>query len=140
MWLMYAEYFKNLMQLYVARSPQNVIVLAHTESIRNEEAMVMERKVPVKGSLAKNGIEAFFSTVVSAKKVLIPDLENYGNKLLNITAKEKARGYKHVFQTEITADTVNERMRGPIDMWDDKETFIDNDVTLVLRRLNEYHS
>ena len=102
--------------------------------------MAMETKVPIKGSLANQGIEAYFSCIVSAKKVKIKDLENYPNELLHITDREKGLGYKHVFQTNVTADTVQERMRSPMGLFEDKETFIDNDVTLVLKRLHEFYA
>jgi len=57
-WAAYAEYGRNLMQQYVARSTKNVIFTAHVESILNEATMTMEKKVPVKGQLSKNGLEA----------------------------------------------------------------------------------
>lgn len=67
------------------------------------------------------------------------DLADYDNDLLTFTEREKTLGFKYVFQTQITKDTVNERMRSPIGLFDDKETFINNDVTLVLKRLEEYY-
>lgn len=85
-------------------------------------------------------IEAYFSSIVSTKKVKLKDLENYSNELLNITDKEKALGFKYVFQTQITADTVNERMRSPMGLFEDNETFIDNDAKLLMDRLNEYYA
>ena len=140
MWGEYAQYFKRLMQQYVARSSKNIIFTAHTKTALNDAAMAMETKVPIKGSLANQGIEAYFSCIVSAKKVKIKDLENYPNELLHITDREKGLGYKHVFQTNVTADTVQERMRSPMGLFEDKETFIDNDVTLVLKRLHEFYA
>lgn len=138
-WGDYAQFFKNLMQQYVSKSTKKVIFTAHTKTILNESAMVMETKVPIKGSLANQGIEAFFSCIISTKKLKLKDLEKYSNPLLNITDKEQALGFKYVFQTQITADTVNERMRGPMGLFGDEETFIDNDTALVLQRLHEYY-
>ena len=37
----------------------------------------MKTSVPIKGALKNNGVEAYFSTVVAAKKVSISDLEKY---------------------------------------------------------------
>ena len=51
-WGDYAQYFKRIMQHYVANSTKNVIFLAHTKETYNEAAMTMERKVPIKGALA----------------------------------------------------------------------------------------
>lgn len=128
------------MQQYVAKSSKNVIFTAHTRTALNEAAMVMETKVPIKGALANQGIESYFSCIVSAKKVKLKDLEKYDNSLLNISDRDKNVGYKHVFQTNITAETVQERMRSPMGLFQDSETYIDNDVSLILKRLREYYA
>lgn len=138
-WGNYAQYFKNLMQKHVAQSDKNVIFMAHSHAIRNEESMVMERKVPVKGSLQKNGIEAYFSTVVAAKKVATSVLAEFTNNLLTITDEEAAMGVKYVFQTRLTKDTVNDRIRSNMGMWAPNETFIDNNAQLLMNRLHEYY-
>ena len=139
-WSDYSQFFKNLMQQHVSKSTKNVIFTAHTKSALNEVAMVIETKVPIKGALANQGVEAYFSSIVATKKVKLKDLENYSNNLLNITDKEKALGFKYVFQTQITADTVNERMRSPMGLFEDNETYIDNDAKLLMDRLNEYYA
>jgi len=139
-WGDYAQYYKKLMQYYVAKSTKNVIILAHTRQIMNEADMVLETKVPIKGSLANQGIESYFSTVISTKKMPLNKLQDYQNNLLHITEDDEILGYKHVFQTRLTKDTVNERMRSPMGMWSREETFIDNDVQLVIDRLHEFYS
>ena len=55
-WSGYQQYFKNLMQQYVAASTKNVIFTAHTLATLNEAEHVMEKKVPVKGALKNNGL------------------------------------------------------------------------------------
>lgn len=75
-----------------------------------------------------------------AKKVKLVDLEEYKNDLLNITDRDKKVGYKHVFQTMVTADTVNTRISTPMGMFSDAETYIDNDVAILLQRMNEYYA
>lgn len=139
-WGQFAQYFKNLMQQYVARSTKNVIFIAHTLDTMNESEMVMETKVPVKGAVKNNGVESYFSVVIASKKVQIKHLKEYSSPLLNITPEEEALGYKYVFQTKLTKDTVNERLRGPLGLFDTKETFIDNNMQLVLNRLHEYYA
>lgn len=139
-WGDYAEYFKELMQQQVAALTKPIIFTAHVETIYNESSMEMETKVPVKGSTKSIGIESFFTTVVMAKKVKLADLEEYKNDLLNITDRDKKVGYKHVFQTMVTADTVNTRISTPMGMFSDSETYIDNDVALLLQRMNEYYA
>lgn len=139
-WGDYAQFFRNLMQQYVAKSTKNVIFTAHTRTVYNESSLAMETKVPIKGALANTGIESFFSSIVTAKKVRVKDLEEYKNDLLNVTSRDKTLGLKYVFQTQITKDTIQERMRSPMGLFDDSETFIDNDITLVLQRLHEYYA
>ena len=128
------------MQQYVAKSTKNVIFLAHTADTLNESEMSMETKVPVKGALKNNGIESYFSVVISSKKVPLKALKDYGSELLTITPEEEALGFKYVFQTRLTRDTVGERMRGPLGLFETKETFIDNNAQLVLNRLHEYYA
>lgn len=138
-WGDYAQYFKSMMQQWVASSTKNVIFLAHTKDDLNEADMVMETCVPIKGSAKNNGVESYFSCIMSTKKVPIKKLDGYGSDLLNISDEEDALGFKYVFQTKLTKETVNERMRSPLGMWDTKETYIDNDVQHVLNRLHEYY-
>lgn len=128
------------MQDKVARSTKKVIFIAHTLDTHNEAEMIMETKVPVKGALKNNGIESYFSVVIASKKVQLKTLKDCKSDLLTITPEEEALGFKYVFQTKITKDTVNERLRGPLGLFDTKETFIDNNIQLVLQRLQEYYA
>lgn len=139
-WGQFAQYYKTLMQQNVATSTKNVIFTAHTLDTLNEGEMVMETKVPVKGSLKNNGIESFFSVVIASKKLPLKALKDYGSPLLTITPEEEALGFKYVFQTKITKETVNERLRGPLGLFTTKETYIDNNMQLVLDRLKEYYA
>lgn len=139
-WGEYAQYFKRLMQTHVARSTKNVVFIAHTLDTLNEASMSMETNVPVKGSLKNNGVESYFSCVIAAKKVPLKTLEKYSSELLNITEEEETLGFKYVFQTKLTKDTVGERLRGPMGLWNNNETYIDNDMQKVFNRLHEYYA
>ena len=138
-WGQFAQYFKVLMQNYVAKSTKNVIFIAHTADSLNESEMLMETKVPVKGSLKNNGIESYFSVVIASKKVNLKALKDYKSDLLTITPEEEALGFKYVFQCKLTKDTVNERLRGPLGLFSTQETFIDNNAQLVLNKLRHYY-
>jgi len=141
-WGNYAQYFKILMSQVVAKSTKNVIFLAHTSDVLNESEMVNETIVKVKGSLMNQGIESYFSTVISTKKLPLAKLTdiNAASKLCEISEEDKLLGFKYVFQTRLTKETVNERIRSPMGMWDVKETYIDNNVQNVINRLHEYYS
>lgn len=138
-WGDFAQYFKQLMQQRVARSTKNVIFLAHTSDVMNEGEMIMETKVPVKGALKNNGIESYFSVVISSKKVPLKSLRDYQSDLLTITPEEEALGFKYVFQTKLTKESVNERIRGPMGLFSTAETFMDNNLQLVLNKLRAYY-
>lgn len=137
-WGNFAEFFRSTMQVEVAKSTKKVIFLAHVLDVYNETAMVMETAIPVAGSLKNQGIEAYFSLVLMCQKIKVDDLVE-GSPLLNITPREKALGFKHVFQTEVTKDTINTRIRGPMLMWAENETFIDNCIQGVIDRMDTYY-
>ena len=139
-WGDFAQYYKALMQQYVARSSKQIIFTAHTSDTLNESEMLMETKVPVKGSLKNNGLESYFTVVIASKKVALKALKDYESVLLTITPEEEALGFKYVYQTRITKETVNERLRGPLGLFSTKETFIDNNMQLVLDRLKDYYA
>ena len=139
-WGDFAQYFKRIMQQHVASSSKNVIFIAHVKDQLNENEMVMETMVPIKGATKNNGVESYFSCIVAAKKIRLKDLTQYGSPLLTITPQEEALGFKYVFQTQLTKETINERLRGPLGLWDIKESFIDNNCQLVLDRLHEYYN
>ncbi len=133
--------------MYVSKSTKNVIFLAHTSDEVNDDK-VRETVVKVKGSLMARGIESFFTTVISTKKMRIDQLDvlddddkpMYHSSLLNISKRDRIKKVKYCFQTDIDGETTNERMRGPIAMWTMEELFIDNDMQMVLDRIHEYNS
>lgn len=138
-WGDYAQYFKRLMSQYVAQSSKNIIFTAHTSDVMNESEMAVETLVKVKGSLMNQGIESYFSTVIGTKKLALKNIQKYENDLLDITPEEEALGFKYVFQTKLTKETVNERVRAPLGMWSTNETYIDNDLQKVIDRLHHYY-
>ena len=139
-WSDYAQYWKNLLQTKVVLFEKPVIILAHTKTSYDKELLANVTCVPVKGALANNGIESYFSTVVSTKKMTLKDLEPYENDLLTITEDDEILGYKHVFQTRLTKATNHERIRSPMGLFSREETYINNDAQLLLDRLNDFYN
>ena len=134
-WGDYSDFFINLMK----------IILAHTADRVNEENFTLDTIVPVKGAIGKRGVEAFFNDIVACKKLTISALEGElkdraNSPMLNITDNERDLGYKHVIQTRLTKDTVNERIRSPEDLWARNETFIDGNIQTVLDRMDEFYN
>lgn len=138
-WGQFQQYFKTLMQEKVPKFNKPVIFTAHVKDELDERANELKTFVPVKGALKNNGIEAYFSTVVAAKRVDLKELEKFKNPMLEITEDEQDLGYKHVFQTRPTKKTVGERLRAPMFMFSKNETYMDNDVQLLLDHLADFY-
>lgn len=141
-WGDFADFTRVLFQQKVALFGKPVLILAHVLETLDEVAMEMKTAVPVKGSTKNQGIEAFFSTVVEARKLPIKELEDYRaetNTLLNITEEEDMIGVKNVFQTRLTKTTVGKRIRSPMGMFTREQTFIDNDAQLLLDHLRVFY-
>lgn len=138
-WGDYQQYFKHLMQSLVVGFGKPVLMTGHTLSTYNESTLSHDIAVPVKGALKNNGIESYFSTVVSVKKMQLKDLASYESDLLTITEDDELLGYKHVFQTKPTKQTIGERIRSPLGMFSRDETFMDNDAQKLLTRLHEFY-
>lgn len=139
-WLNFQQFFKKLMQEYVPQVPQQVIFTAHTLDVLNESTMTLDTKIPVKGALKNVGIESYFSCVISTKRVPLNQLAPFKNDLLTITPREEIKGFKYVFQTDLTKETIGEYIRSPMGMWSHEETYIDNNIALVLQRLHEFYN
>lgn len=138
-WGNYAGFYKSFIHA-IKSGTKNYAIMAHEMDVLNESEMCMESKVPVKGSVGKTGCEADFTTILSAKKVKLKDLEGWENDLLNITEDEKEDGFKYVFQTRIDKDSIGGKMRSAIGLWSRKEKYIDNDIEQVFNRLNQYYN
>jgi hypothetical protein len=139
-WGEFAQFVKNMFQQHVAASTKNIIFISHTADKYNESELVSEVAMPVQGSTKNVGLEAYFSLVIATKKVKIKELEKYKNPMLTITEEDQILGYKHVYQTRLTKETSNERLRGPMGMWSIQETYIDNNIQHVINRLREYYA
>ena len=139
-WGDYQQYFKTLMQELVPQFGKPVIFTAHVKDETDEKTLDIRTFIPVKGALKGVGIEAYFSCIVSCKRLPLKDLKDYTNDLLPITADDEIQGYKHVFQTQLTKKTVGERIRGPMGLFTRAQTYIDNDCQLVLDKLHEFYA
>lgn len=138
-WGQYATFYKEILHKIKA-SNKNWIVLAHAFDVYNEKELALETKVPVKGSIGKIGIEADFTIIVTSRKMAVDDLQDFDNEYLRITPKEEAMGIKYVFQTELTRDTMHEKIRSPLGLWEDSELYIDNDIHHLVDKLKQYYS
>lgn len=138
-WGDYAQFWKVLLQQKVVAFGKPVVILAHTRTELDEASMEQRTSVPVKGSLKGNGLEAYFSTVVSTKKMQLTKLKDQDPELLHITADDELVGFKHVFQTRLTKQTTGERIRGPMGLFSPNQTYMDNDAQALLDHLHRFY-
>lgn len=138
-WGDFQQFWKRVVQEYIPLLTCPVIMTAHVFDVVGEKG-VLETMIPVKGALAKNGLEAYFSINVLATKIPIKDIEKNKNSMFTVTEDEEDYGYKHVFQTRPVKGNTNTRIRAPMDMWKRDETFIDNDVQMLLDHVNEFYN
>lgn len=138
-WGDYGIFYKEFIHAIKAGT-KDYAILAHEETFLNEQSMQMESRVPVKGSVGKIGVEADFTTILSTKQMPIKKLEGHENDLLHITDAEREDGFKYVFCTRVTKESIGEKMRSAIGLWNRKELYIDNDLNQVFNRLKQYYS
>lgn len=138
-WGAYQQFFKKIMQELIPKLNKPVIIIAHVKDELDEKNAEIKTSIPVKGALKNNGIEAYFTTVVAAKKVSIKELEKYSSGMLIITEEERELGFKHVFQTRHTKATTGERIRSPMGMFARTETYVDNDAQILLDHLKAFY-
>jgi hypothetical protein len=138
MWGQYAQFFKRLIN-ESSQVDSFFIMLGHLDRQLDEEAGMFRTSVPVKGALAKKGLEAYFTTVLNISKETVKDLKKSENDMLNISEDDEELGFKHVFQTRTTKKTMGDRIRSPMGMWKKEELYIDNNLAPVIKRLIEYY-
>lgn len=139
-WSTYNQFFKTLMQDKVLKFGKPTIILAHTQDFIDERTLETKTYVPIKGSLKAQGIEAYFTSVVSTKKMALKDLEPYKNDMLTITEEDELLGYTYCFQTKLTKQTLGERIRSPMGMFTKEQTYISNDAQVLLDHLKSYYN
>ena len=140
MWGHYAQFFKGLFQQHIASSTKNVCVIAHTTDLYNEQELIRENRVKIKGSVMNQGVESYLGIVIAAKKVTLKTLKGFENPMLIITEEENELGFKYVFQTRLTKETMQETIRAPFGLWDKAHTYVDNDLQKVLDKINDFYA
>lgn len=138
-WGGYGNFYKDFIHR-IKSGTKDYVILAHEDTIYNEETLSMDTKVPIKGAVGKIGVEADFTTIVGSKQMPLTRLKGHANDLLTITDEEQEDGVKYVFCTRITKDHPGEKMRAPMGFWNRDELYIDNDVQLIFNRLKDYYA
>lgn len=137
-WGDYGNFYRELIH-EIKSGSKNYAILAHEDESLNEQAMMMESKVPIKGAVGKVGVEADFTTILRSMAVPLSKLEGIENDLLVITDEEREDGIKYVFQTRLTKETAGGKMRSAMGLWGRNELYIDNDLNKVFGRLKQFY-
>lgn len=137
-WGNYGNFYRELIH-EIKSGSKNYAILAHEDESLNEQAMMMESKVPIKGAVGKVGVEADFTTILRSMAVPLTKLEGIENELLVITDEEREDGIKYVFQTRLTKETAGGKMRSAMGLWGRNELYIDNDLNKVFGRLKQFY-
>jgi hypothetical protein len=137
-WGAYGNFYRDLIHKIKAGT-KDYAIMAHEDTVVNEETATFEAKVPIKGAVGKIGVEADFTTVLATKQMPVKKLEAFENDLLHITDEEREDGVKYVFVTRVTKDTAGSKMRSAMGLWNRNELYIDNDLKQVFDRLKSYY-
>lgn len=140
-WQEYASFYNTIMHK-VKSGDKNYLILAHTFTTYNEQELANETSVPIKGAVGKVGVESDYNIIIGARKLTLKALEPFmeNNTLLTINPKEERLGFKFVFQTDLTKETLSEKIRSPMGLWSEDELYINNDISLITERLREYYA
>ena len=137
-WGDYGNFYRNFIHAIKSGS-KSYVIMAHEDESLNEQSMMYESRVPIKGAVGKVGVEADFTTILRTMQMPVKKLEGHENDLLHITDEEREDGVKYVFQTRVTKESAGAKMRSAMGLWSRNELYIDNDVAQVFKRLNEFY-
>ena len=139
-WGQYGDYLTNLLNR-IGNSEKQQIMLSHTVSTEDTENMIVTSRSGVKGSVGKvTGLEAFFTTVVYAKRVPMKYLDKYREnaQYLNITEQDVRNKAKCVYVTAPADGHEGDRIRSPIGMFDPKDLYMDNNIQTLINIQNQF--
>ena len=135
-WNNYKNYFVKLMSLAESTPNSDWIFNAHV-ALDSDKRGGESWAIPAAGKLKRTGVESYFTNIVAASLVDIGALTP--NKYLNITPREELLGFKNVFQTQLTADVMDMKIRSPEGTWAPNEIYIDNNAQYVCDAINNFY-
>ena len=135
-WGAYGAFYGDITQEIKALN-KTTIVLSHLHHSYDEALMEVVAKIPIKGAVSKVGAERDFSIIVEARFVSTKDLVGHENEHLVITEDEEWAGRKRVFQT-LPHKESGLLCRTPMGMFGRKTLYIDNDINLLLKIMDDY--
>ena len=77
-WGDYGNFYKEFIHAIKSGS-KDYAIMAHEDTVLNEQSMQMETRIPIKGAVGKIGVEADFTTILSTKQMPIKKLEGIEN-------------------------------------------------------------
>ena len=137
-WGNYSNFYRHFIHAIKSGS-KDYAIMAHEDIVLNEQTMQMESKVPIKGAVGRIGMEADFTTILTARRISVKQLEGHENSLLNITDDEREDDEKCVFVTRSGGAFKGTKSRSAMGLWDRSELYIDNNLQQVFDRLKQYY-
>jgi len=116
-WLHLRDWMVNMIE-FAKKSEKTFIFIGLEMDIMNEKEYVTETRPKMVGSL-KDSLSSHFTTVLRS---IVRDVDGE---------------IKYQFQTNRTSEAFNTECKSPMGMF---EPYIDNDMALVLQRMNKYYS
>ncbi|AUR96426.1 hypothetical protein NVP1261O_56 [Vibrio phage 1.261.O._10N.286.51.A7] len=151
-WGSYKQFILDIMD-EVSKLTIPFIATVHlTENLKSNKANALQAAIA--GSIGKKeGLEAYFSTIVHAMPVDVEmledgDHEKHAQGLLNISKRDKRKGVKYVYKLQHFGDdsdatTALIRMSEQVfedGIIDEDAQYMDNDITLLIERLHAFHT
>ena len=109
-WADYQQFFKRLMQDKVVKFGKPVLMTAHPVSVQREFALDRRGRAR-EGCPEEQRYRELLLDRGLGEEAHAQELEGYESDLLTITEDDELLGYKHVFQTRPTKQTIGERVR-----------------------------
>jgi hypothetical protein len=132
------KYYNKLM-LQIKASSMNVIILGHVFPYIDEESGEVQSKMDFQGSIARSPV-GDFTTVLETKSLNInKKLLKMENDTFNFSDRDTMDGIKYCFITRRTKAYPYTLARSAEDLWEDDQLLINNDLQIVLDKLEDYY-
>jgi hypothetical protein len=142
-WGDYATFIRTTMLDLVAKL--HIPFLATTHILQNDDMENMEKvsRAAIQGGIGKgNGLEAYFTTVVYAKRMRMKDIKDFieGATMLTISEEEEFDEKKHVFVTRPAKQHSGDRIKSPRGMFSPKDLYMDNSIPKLITHINDFYN
>jgi hypothetical protein len=137
-WGLLQKYYNALM-LKLKATHLNVIIIGHVYEYTDESTGAIKSKMDFQGSIARSPIGDFTTVLESKSHIVTKKLLKLANDTLTFDELAMRDGIKYTFLTRRTKAYSQSLVRSADDLWKTDQLFIDNDIQIVIDRLEEYY-